>query len=235
MQTSFLGMSQCSRSSGTTTQPHVYSSEKLKAGGQACTCTTETCNCSTSRLGPDEWIASMRDGLARIFQSPVMAKALRESAAACGAKLSGPLLKLDRANCSWKTAQQSLITASIESPPIFPSWGICIDGACYQQPALVPTTFALDGGAWPGVPTPTATDFKGSTPAQVRRRHSKGNGLTLREWLAKYSEATETVYPSPGLLEKLMLWPTGSTELNALEMDKCHSKPQQPTSCSMQD
>ena len=77
------------------------------------------------------------------------------------------------------------------------------------------------------LPTVTATDHKGSTQYQVQRRSMKGNGLTLREWLAKYSNATETVYPDPGLLEKVMGWPAGWTELKQLETDKCHNAQQQ--------
>ena len=231
MQTSFLDMNPSSQSIGTDTQQPVCESEQAKAGGQTYMCTTEMCGCSTSRPGRDEWIASMQDGLARVFQAPVMASALKMSEAACGQKLGVPLMKFNQENCFWKTSQKLLIKDSSKSPLTFPSWGICIDGACYQQPVLVPTTNALDGGAWPGVPTPTATDYKGSTPAQVRRRQNKGNGLTLREWLTKYSKVTETLYPNPGLLESLMMWPTGSTELNASATGKSRSKRQQPISC----
>ena len=83
-----------------------------------------------------------------------------------------------------------------------------LDGEYIQQPPrhIKEKEFGL-------LPTPILTDHKGSTPYQVQRRDRKGNGYTLREWLAKYSRANETVYPNPGFLEKVMGWPRGWTEL----------------------
>lgn len=117
-----------------------------------------------------------------------------------------------------KTCQVSFLMPMGE--PFSGTWpkaGISVDGAFYQLQSWERRISAIGSGLWP---TPTLTDFKGSTPYGVRRRDKKKNGLTLREWLAKYSKASETVYPHPGFLERIQGFPIGWTELKPLEMDK---------------
>ena len=155
MQTSFLDTDQYSLLSGTTTQHESCSSAPMTDGSQSCTCTTDMCSCSIHPNGRAEWIASMQDSLAKIFQSPAMAQALKESEAGCGEKLKGSLASYDLKSCSWKTAQQSLLEDSTLFSETWPNWGMTRNGVCYLRRQLVPRTFELGGGVLHGVPTPT--------------------------------------------------------------------------------
>ena len=155
MQTSFWDTDPCLRSNGTTTQPQDSKTEHARAGSQTCTCTTGMCDCSIHPRGRDAWIACMRGSLAKIFQSPVMALALRDRAADSGKRLKGSLAYYDLTSCSWRTAQQSLLGDSMLYSETWPSWGMTRNGVCYLRPPWVPRTYALDGGALHGVPTPT--------------------------------------------------------------------------------
>jgi hypothetical protein len=193
MQTLFLDIDQCSQLSGTTTQQQHSANEPTRDGSPACTCTTETCGCSTHPRGRDEWIASMQDSLARIFQSPVMAQALKESAAAYGGKLSEWQMQYDPKSSSWKTPQQSLLEDSIEFSETWPSWGMTRNGVCYPLRQLVPRTYALDGGALHGIPTPSAQEAGAIDPDNVAgelkpnsRVYSKKTGKHMQVTLNRY-------------------------------------------------
>lgn len=139
----------------------------------------------------------------------------------CGWKWQESFAKYDPVSYLWKTHQRSLFADLESSLETFPKWGSMRSGVLYQRQKPVHLISAKESGL---LPTPTATDYKGSTPSQVQRRAQKGNGLTLREWLAKYSKAQDTVYPHPGLLEKVMGLPHGWTELNVSATHKYHNK-----------
>jgi hypothetical protein len=158
MQTSFWDMNPCLQLNGTTTQPEYCADELQTDGLPECTCTTQTCDCLMHPNTKAEWIAYMRDSLAKIFQSPVLAQALTESEAACGAKWLELLAIWSHENCFWKTAQQSLVEDLDEFCETWPSWGLMRDGVCYRLRELVPRTYALDGGASPDWQTPVADD-----------------------------------------------------------------------------
>jgi hypothetical protein len=220
-----------------------------------------TCGCSIHPIGKDEWIASMRGSLARIFQSPVLALALKASAADCGERSSGLLANYDQKNCSWKTPQRSLLEDSAQYSEIWPSWGMTRDGACYPLRELVPRTFELDGGALHDVPTvtvhgnynrkgvskssgdglatyvkkwptPTASAYKGSGPAALTRKSGKSRE---NDRLDHKVMATDGGQLNPMWVEWLMGWPIGATELKRSATGKCHSKPPQHTRCSTPD
>lgn len=144
------------------TQQDDYKSEQTMDGSLDCKCYIKMCKCSIHPRGKDEWIASMRDSLARTFQSPVMARALQEAEAVSGAKLSGSLASYECQNSSWRTAQLSLLEDSALLSEIWPSWGMTQGMESYQLPQLVHRTYVLDGGAWRAegcmMPTPTACE-----------------------------------------------------------------------------
>ena len=145
---------------------------------------------------------------------------LPESNPACGHKWQESFAKYDPVSYSWKTHQRSLFADLELSLETFPKWGSMRSGVLYQRQKPAHLISEKEFGL---LPTPTATDYKGSTPHKVQRRSQNGNGLTLREWLAKYSKSDKTVYPNPGFLEIAMGWPEGWTELNALATDKYHN------------
>lgn len=135
----------------------------------------------------------------------------------CGKSLPGWFAKYDHDTCLWKIPQTSLFAGLTSSSVIWPEWGSMQNGVCWARTPLVQRRYERGHGLLPAL---VLTDHKGSTPLQVKRRERKGNGWTLREWLARYSKADSTVYPHPGFLEKVMGWPTGWTELKPLETDK---------------
>ena len=188
MQTLSSDTNQYSLLNGTDTQQERLSSEQKTAGSLGCMCITETCNCSIHPSGKDEWIASMLDSLAKIFQSPAMAKALKESEADSGKRLKGSLAKFNPKNSTWKTVQQSLLEDSTLFLETWPSWGMTLDGVCYLRPELVPRTYELDGGALQGVPTVTVHGNYN------RKGLSKSSGDGLSTWVNSWPTPTASAY-----------------------------------------
>lgn len=183
-----------------------------------------TCRLLTENLG-EELLTSFLAGFpARTLALQEINQELQDSEAECGNKWHELLAKYDPDTHSLKIAQTSLIADLIESYVTLPRWGFMLNGALFRLENVMRHTCGSEYGL---LPTPTCTDHKGSTQYQVQRRQLKNNGMTLREWLAKFSEAEETVYPNPGFLEKVMGMPGGWTELVPLEMHKFQQWQQQ--------
>jgi len=189
LQTLFLDMNRLLPSNGTPTPARCSESEQQKDGSPTCACTRETCGCSTHPNTPAEWIASMRAGLARIFQSPVLARALKESAAASGRKCGELLARYDRESCSWKTPQLSLLGGSEPFSATWPPWGMMQGGSCWGLPPLVPRTCVLGGGALQDVPTPKAA---ASGPDYARMNREGSGGHDLATWTALWPTPNAT-------------------------------------------
>ena len=181
MQISFLDTLQSSPSSSTRSRHNACGSRETPDGSQGCKCSKETFGCSIHPTWRDEWIASMQDSLAKIFQSPVLAQALKEAEAAFGRRLPESLARYDHENCSWRTAQPSLLGDSDEFSETWPSWGTMLNDACYQRPQSVPRTYVLDGGVSPDnmLPMPTATTAK-QGPGSTAGGSSAGRPLLHR-------------------------------------------------------
>ena len=105
--TSSSAMNQLSPSNGTPTPAVSCESEQKKAGSQACACGKAMSGCSIHPHTRDEWIASQRASLAKIFQQQVKARELRAQEADLSAKYSEQLMLFDRASSSLKTAHAS--------------------------------------------------------------------------------------------------------------------------------
>jgi hypothetical protein len=168
LQTSFLDTTQSSPSNGTSTPVPCCESEPPKDGSPACTCTKETFGCLIHPRGRDEWIASMRDSLARIFQSPEMARESMASEADYIAKSSVALAWLNRDSSSWKIAQQLLAGDWEPYSQTWPRAGMMRDGRCWPLPTWVRPISAKDGGVSPLWQTPVADD-------KVDRKDGKWN------------------------------------------------------------
>lgn len=189
MRTLSLGMNRSSRSKRTATPAGYSENGRMKDGFPTCSCGRETSDCSTHPSGTYEWIASMRDGLARIFQSPVLARALKESAAASGRKCGELLARYDRESCSWKTPQLSLLGGSTPFSGTLPAWGTMRGGVFYRRRPSVPRTFVLDGGVLRDVPTPKAA-AGGPDYARMSRKESGGHDLAT--WTALWPTPNAT-------------------------------------------
>jgi hypothetical protein len=176
-----------------------------------------TCAVLTVDRGEALLMSYLADFRARTSARPAVKQALMVKNRGYGGIWRGLSTKFDLGTCSWRIHHSLFPTDLPESSVILPCWGSMRNGELWERstPEWITT-----GNVYGLLPTPTATDYKGSTPHQVQRRHRKGNGLTLREWLAKYSQAEKTVYPNPGFLETVMGWPIGWTELSPLATDK---------------
>ncbi len=130
-----------------------------------------------------------------------------------------PFAHFDPDTSSWRTSQQSLDVALLESAPTWPraaTWDLrCV----YAHPTSELRTDATDGSAL--LPTPAVNDMgAGKTPSQwdewtaeMRARHGNGNGHgkslsieaarllptpTARDW--KDGDVRESTVPTNGLL-----------------------------------
>lgn len=199
MQTSFWDTPQCSPSSGTGTPRQPSNNGQMTDGSRSCTCITKTSSCLIHPNTKDEWIACMQDSLAKIFQSPVLEKALQENAADSGKKLNGALAIWESENSSWKTAQQSLVEDSMLYSETLPPWGLMQDGVCYQLLQSVPRTYELDGGALQGIPTPSAQEA-GLINLENIAGEIKRNSRIYSKTTGKHMQVTLNRY--------VHLWPT---------------------------
>jgi len=173
----------------------------------------------TESRGTELLTSFLADFRAKTSALPGKAQESTEKNPDCGSTWRALSMMFDRGSCSWKIHHSLFPEDLSESLVTLPSWGSMRDGELWERST---PGFITTGNVSGLLPTPTATDHKGSTPYQVQRRanHAHRNGLTLREFLAKYSNAEKTVYPNPGFLEEVMAWPQGWTELSPLETGK---------------
>ncbi len=186
-------------SSGTPTPVPSSGAGPLTAGFLGCGCTRETPGCSTHPNTPAEWIASMRDSLALIFQQPVEA---RESTANApdfiGRSSDAPML-YDPASSSWKTPQLSLVEDLGRFSGTWPSAGMMQGGRAWPLPRSAPTMSACGGGVWL---TPRATDI--------------GKGEKSETFVKRMGDRTANCFQS--LAAQVQKWPTPSAgNFNASE------------------
>lgn len=98
-----------------------------------------------------------------------------------------------------------------ESSGTLPSWGMMSDGLLQALPQLEPY---INENGWRLLPTPVATDYKGG----ALRKGSKKQMSNLKEYIYIFFKgATKSIYLHPQLLENIMGFPIGWTELNASE------------------
>ena len=95
--------------------------------------------------------------LARTSAQPGKEQASQASGVECGSTWLGSLAKFDRATCSWRTAQCSLLGDLTLFSETWPRWGTMRNGECSER--LMPElhTDVNESGLWR---TPTAHDWK---------------------------------------------------------------------------
>ena len=171
-----------------------------------------------------------------------------------GERWRASFARFDRDTCSWKTVQCSLLGDSGESSVIWPRSGMTVGARAYPLPTAgrrtsetesgfsVPTPRANDAeklgnidatnprnglaGFVRRMPTPSATDWKGSSKPGQRR--------------GQLTDPAMGVIPSGGLLnvewvEWLQGWPIGSTAFSPLAMDRFHEFMRQHGGCCQAD
>ena len=107
----------------------------------------------------------------------------------------------------------------------WPRWGSRRNGVSYLPPPLALPIFASGSGL---SPTPTASDWRGST-GDGSRYGTLAELVAMRDGQASTGKA----YPHPMLCERVMGWPTGWTELEPLGTSKFHKWQQQHSPFSL--
>lgn len=209
-----------------------------------------------SQFGPTLRLLTVQDGEALLMSYlaafPVRTLAHREpkkgstgGAPASGANLPGLLAKYDPDSSSWKTAQCSLFSDSIESLATFPKWGMTRNGGLYlRRTAGLPICESASGL----LPTLTVCGNYNRPGASKKSGMWLATYLTLRATDTGAGEKSETFVkrmgdrgehcfqslPSqmggplnPRWCEGFMGFPIGWTELKPLAMDKFQEWQQQ--------
>ena len=165
--------------SGTPTVAPCSESKPPTDGSPTCTCGKVTSGCLIHPNTRDEWIASMRASRVKISALlGIIEGSAKEREADFTGKCSEFLASLDRDTSSWKTAQPSLLTRSLERfSGTWPRAGMMRGGRVYRHPQPVPRTIVIDGGALRNVPTPTVSGNHN------RKGASKTSGDGLETWV----------------------------------------------------
>ena len=155
-----------------------------------------TCAVLTEGRGEDLLTWYREAFLARTSASPEMELESTAQEADSGERWPGSLAKYDRATCSWKTAQLSLLGDLEPCSVTWPRSGLMLDGQCWELPTLERRTDASESGYWP---TPNAMQ----ATSDVNFRCS-GDGRTKPNklgWAVAEREAigpkTPPMWPTP--------------------------------------
>jgi len=150
------------------------------------------------------WLAASR---ARTSALQEKARALTESAPACGPTWRGSLAKFDPASSSWRTVQPSLLEDWAECSVTWPRSGMTADGLCWELPTLAPRISVTDSGLWP---TPVASD----TSSRTKPYAQGGTPLSLAvKWptptvCGNYNRKGASATSGDGLATAVRMWPT---------------------------
>jgi hypothetical protein len=144
-------------------------------------------DCSIHPNTPGKWIASMRDSLARIFQSQGRALESMAKEADYTVKHSASLMWYDPASSSWKTHQQSLVSGLEPYSETWPRAGMMRDGQCWPLPMLERPIDGNGGGVSVNgerrsLPTPQKSDHKGPNMSGSDSQSAKGLATIAAKW-----------------------------------------------------
>jgi hypothetical protein len=175
----------------------VLSRLSLTAGKSYCNASgTECCQNSQSGMisehstgdrGADSLTLCAADSHAKTSAQPAKAQASTASEADCGERWLGWFAKWDRASCSWKTPQCSLLAGLDEFSGTWPRWGMMRNGVCWELSTPERHTDGSESGFWP---TPLSSDWNPRGP------NSKQQGLSevVKMWpTPRANESTESV------------------------------------------
>lgn len=115
---------------------------------------------------------------------------------------------------SWRTWQQSMTDFWGLYSDKWPKAGMMLNGIAYRRVGLEGGICEKDSIV---LPTPTASDHKGASRGCKKIKNKE---LSMLRYYLFYHYAppqAKTSYPNPLLLERMMGYPTGHTELKPLE------------------
>lgn len=130
-----------------------------------------------------------------------------------GLKCTDSFAKYDPVTSSWKTYQRCLLEGWIPYSQSFPRAGMMLNGIVYRQSPMVPILSVIECGSLPRVPRPLSMDHKAGHSNPISRRAHNGAHFNLRDW---FSEHYNMLYPPVVIVDYLMGFPSGHTDLNVL-------------------
>ena len=154
------------------------------------------------------------DFLARTSQPQEKAQGLMENDQECGEKWRGSFTKYDPDLSLWKTHQCSLLGDLESFSETWPQWGLMRHGECWERQMLVQTTNETESGL---LPTPCARDGRGARSLQAQQKAGRGASNSLPDYLRIRKNWQ---YPPVAVVEYMMGWPLGWTDLKPLEMGR---------------
>lgn len=174
-----------------------------------------TCEPSTGARGAGTSTSSAAGSHAKISARQASASASSANDRAYGLNSLASFARFDRASCSWKTPQISLLAGSESFSETWPRWGLMRAGACWELATPAHLIAEIAYGSWP---TPTASmGGHGWSVSRKRNptRQSEATHATVMAEVAAHGWA-----PSPRVIEWLMGWPQDWTALEPLETGK---------------
>ena len=170
-----------------------------------------TCEHSTGSRGTEEstlyQAGSPAPTLAEQTQTP---KVLTETKAACGLKWRESSVRYDLATRSWRT-HRSLWDEDLSGLSLtLPSWGMTLDGVCWEPTTQAPPTRESESGLWP---TPCAQGNQTGGPVGL------GGGSAARAKLLEMCENEQEAKAmgcgklNPEFAEWLLGWPINWTSI----------------------
>jgi hypothetical protein len=101
----------------------------------------------------------------------------------CGPTFEMPSMRYDLVSSSWRTCEASSLWDLEMSSPTFPEWGMTLSGVLYELPTPAHPT---PGPACSSLPTPQASDAKGTNSLTVALSRIGIRQMYLSEWVALY-------------------------------------------------
>lgn len=171
-----------------------------------------TCKPSTDTLGAGVSMSSAGASPAKIYRhaGAVLESTGRE--AVCGGTWPESFARWDRASCSWKTPQCSLLAGLDEWSETWPRWGMMLHGECSE---LMPWAYLITEPGCGWLPTPLASDTRDRGDVgmpSIQRRYAIGKQVSLSA-LFKGAQC-------PTCAEVIMGWPENWSATNVSATDK---------------
>jgi hypothetical protein len=200
LQTLSLDIPQWLQSNGNPTHVKSLENEQQKDGFPNWLSGKEMLETSTHPNTPIEWIASMRDSLAKILVSLESKQVLgKEPAAGFTEKSCVLLAQLDPDTSSWKMSPLLKATVLSKLSKTWPSWGMTVDGCAYEHP-MSGHRITATGGSY--LPTPVSSD--GTTGAIIGKNDTYYTTSTGMPRKVNQNGKNGSV----GLGRLVQMWPT---------------------------
>lgn len=168
------------------------------------------CEPLTASPGLVWWMSSLAASRARTSAWPERVEDSTASAAACGRRWPESFARWDRATCSWKTPQLSLLAGLDEFSATWPRWGMMRAGECSALSMPAHLTSGNGSGLWQ---TPVADDSVNRVKGKVNSRGEPKLSAQVKLWPTPHGFSPDGRSNGPsgnelGRAVNRVLWPT---------------------------